>query len=302
MLIPNYWVLVQGGDDFTIYVNGTAGNDANNGLTVGTAKQTIQSAVDSLPECLFCNVTIDVADGVYREEVKVFGIFVEPGKKLTFLGDESWTPSSSGDPSVRITGNDNDTTATKVRDYAFMAQQCSNVIINGFLFDNANYTGVDLRQGSISVYNSKSAYNTSYGFTVDSNCRVTFNGCKAEYNDKNGFHVNNNCAVNFKDCAATNNGRSGIVLNQLVNAVFSGSGKFSNNGYTSGPSGSTHNGLTVNNNSRASFGTYTGEIKDNAQYGIQIRYDSFTQDHTKNTITGNLSGITLINNGGHTYF
>ena len=82
---PQLLGLSTGKTDFTIYVDGATGNDSNNGLTPANAKQTIQSAVDSLPERLSCNVTIDIADGVYREEVKVFGLFVEPGKQLIFL-------------------------------------------------------------------------------------------------------------------------------------------------------------------------------------------------------------------------
>jgi hypothetical protein len=299
---PELMGLRTGTRDFTIYVNGTTGNDDNNGLTTDTAKLTIQGAVDVLPERLRCNVTIDIANGVYREEVKVFGIFVEPGKTLTFLGDESWTPSSPGDPAVRITGNDNDTTATKVRANAFWAQQCSNITLKGILFDYTSGRGLYLREGSYTVYNCKSTHNTT-GFAVTFNANAAFVDCVAYANDENGFDSWRNTTVGLTNCVARDNGWSGVVLNILASGQFADTGDFSNNGYTSGPSGSTHNGITVNNNSRASFvGSYSGQIHDNAEYGIQIRYDSFTEDHTKNSFSGNGLGDLLVNNGGHTYF
>ncbi len=299
---PTLMGIRTGTEDFTIYVNGTTGNDENNGLTTDTAKLTIQAAADVLPERLRCNVTIDIADGIYWEEVKVFGIFVEPGKTLSFLGDESWTPSSPGDPAVRITGNDKDTTATKVRANAFWAQQCSNITLKGILFDYTSGRGVYLREGSYTVYNSKAAHNNT-GFALTYNASAAFIDCVAYQNDQNGFDSWRNTTVGLTNCVALDNGWSGVVLNILASGQFAGTGDFSNNGHTPGPSGSTHNGITVNNNSRASFvGSYSGDIHNNAEYGIQIRYDSFTEDHTKNTFSGNGSGILLVNNGGHTYF
>ena len=99
--------LRSGTEDFTIYVNGTTGNDENNGLTTDTAKKTIQAAVDVLPERINSNVTISVAAGIYQEEVLVEGITVKTGKKLYMKGDETWTPTGGGEPNVRITGTDN---------------------------------------------------------------------------------------------------------------------------------------------------------------------------------------------------
>lgn len=299
---PTLMGIRTGTEDFTIYVNGTIGNDDNNGLTTDTAKRTIQAAVDVLPERLRCNVTIDIADGIYREEVKVFGISVEPEKSLTFLGDEGWSPSSPGDPSVRITGNDNETTATKVRTHGFYAQKCANIGLEGILFDNGSFAGVRVTDGSYTVRNCKAGQNT-HGFAAHHNATANFHNCIAEQNDENGFNIWYNTAAGFNNCVAQNNGWSGVVLNILVSGTFVDTGVFSNNGYTAGPSGSTHNGITVNNNSRATFAdSYSGQIHDNAEYGIQIRYDAFTEDHTKNSFSGNGLGDLLVNNGGHTYF
>ncbi len=51
----------------TFYVNSTTGNDANNGLTSGTAFQTIQGAINTISNKYLSvtGVTINVADGTY---------------------------------------------------------------------------------------------------------------------------------------------------------------------------------------------------------------------------------------------
>lgn len=61
--------------------------------------------------------------------------------------------------------------------------------------------------------------------------------------------------------------------------------------------------MEVVHNSRAWFADgYSGQIKNNSQYGIEIRYDLYTEDHRKNSFSGNTLGNLLVDNGGHTYF
>ena len=156
---PTLMGISSGIQDFTIYVNDTTGNDENNGLTTDTAKRTIQAAADVLPERLHCNVTIDIADGIYREQVDVFGITVKAGKYLTFLGDESWTPASPGDPAVRITGTEDDTKQGIVRSVAFLARKCYAIKVKGFLFDYTSSTGAVFIDGHYTVENCKSTHN-----------------------------------------------------------------------------------------------------------------------------------------------
>jgi len=248
-----------------------------------------------LADRLHCNVTIDITNGVYREEVRVFGITVEPGKSLTFLGDESWAPSSPGDPAVRITGKDNDTTGTKVRGNGLYAQQCSNIIVKGILFDNAIYGGVALHEGYYRLYNCKSVHN-GHGFVASRNASAYFEGCLAGQNDTNGFHVNTHTHTWLRNCASNNNGLYGIAVNMVGSAHFYGTGEFSNN---------SKSGMMFIHNSRGWFSgfspAYTGEVRNNAEYGIEIRYDAYTEDHDRNIFSGN--GITnlRIDNGGHTY-
>lgn len=186
---PELMGIRTGTDDFTIYVNGAIGNDDSSGLKPSKPKKTIQAAVDVLPERLRCNVTVDIADGVYREGIKVFGITVEPEKALTFLGDESWEISSPGDPTVRITGKDSDTTDTIVREYGFWAENCSNIYVKGILFDYHNSSGTTLRQGRYNVHNCKSADNMNSGFASSTNGLVNFYDCIADNNTKCGYYI-----------------------------------------------------------------------------------------------------------------
>ena len=63
--------------DLTLYVS-TTGNDSNDGLSAGTAKRTIQAAVDSIPKNLGGHsVTIEIADGDYTDAgpVSLYGFF-----------------------------------------------------------------------------------------------------------------------------------------------------------------------------------------------------------------------------------
>lgn len=64
--------------DITYYVNTVTGNDANNGLTAGTAFKTVQKAIDTVPKVVNHTVHISIAAGTYAEDVKVAG-FVGSG-------------------------------------------------------------------------------------------------------------------------------------------------------------------------------------------------------------------------------
>ena len=289
--------MATGDDDFTIYVNGTTGNDENNGLSPSKAKKTIQAAVDVLPERLKCNVTIDIADGIYREALKVFAITVEYPKTLTFIGDESWTPSSPSDPSVRVTGNDDDISATKVREYVLHANNTSYVYFQGIQFDNGSKGAALITDGGLGFNNCKFCDSTQKGLYIANNSNSTLVDCLAINNDDYGICIYNNSYANIQDCIFRSNGKSGLHLYQHCSAYF--------------PDGTTsefdHNyrGISVHANSRVYFcPAYSGSIHDNTNYGIEILYDSHTLNHTKNTFSNNGGGAAddvNTNYGGNTY-
>ena len=64
------------------YVNGTTGNNGNDGLTTATPFKTIQYAIDKLPRIINHRVNIYVSTGNYLETVEIKGI-IGKGDNLT---------------------------------------------------------------------------------------------------------------------------------------------------------------------------------------------------------------------------
>jgi hypothetical protein len=67
---------VRGREVFTdgpleLYVDGTSGNDANDGLSPETAKASVQAAVDEIPAVLTADVTVHVEPGTYAERLRL---------------------------------------------------------------------------------------------------------------------------------------------------------------------------------------------------------------------------------------
>ena len=268
-------------NDFTIYVNGETGNDLNCGLSAGQAKKTIQGAVDILPKHLNCNVLIDIADGVYREQVTVNGINVLPGKLVQIVGDESWTPSSPGDPLVRVTGNDNETTATKQRNYCFYMEQSTNILLKGLLIDNAKDPGVYCASGFYRIHNCL-ARNNKYGFDITHNSYGDLNYCLAEHNSE-GFDVFRNTHADFVYCTSRENTHYGIQVNDHSSGRFSGTNNASNN---------TDAGIFVSDVANIECVTgYTLNVNSNTLYGLQLRFNSFSKFPNYSAVTGNGTNI-----------
>lgn len=92
-----------------IYYVGLGGNDAWNGLTWATRKLTLNGA-ENVP--VVAGDTVYVAPGVYREllTVDVSGV---AGSPITYIGDVSGENTDGVGGVVRITGSDNDQTATR---------------------------------------------------------------------------------------------------------------------------------------------------------------------------------------------
>jgi hypothetical protein len=263
--------------DYTIYVNGTTGNDENSGLSPTEAKQTIQAAVNALPSISDCNVTIDIADGVYREYVTIVNKHTNQDYEITLIGDESWTPASAGDPTVRVTGRDNDVSGGRVRDYGIFINKSTNIVIKGILFDYCDYVGLQMNFGGrYSVYNCKAA-NNYHGFR-SSHSATHLKDCLADSNDVNGIWITKGTHANIENCVAKNNSQNGVGISEIGSANFNGTGDFSNN----------YRGIAVSHAARAYFfDTYSGQINNNSAWGIEIRYNSYTYNHTRNSFSNN---------------
>jgi hypothetical protein len=312
--------------DYTIYVNGATGNDKHLGLTPEKPKKTIQSAIDTLPPLLKCNVTIDIADGVYREQVNIIGINAMPGKKLTLLGDDSWTTASVGDPAVRITGTDND-----AEDHVFPrsnvihAEQSSGFRIVGFFIDRALDARVSLASCSsweVSRCRLTNRNDHTYGFSLNacgtgtiSDCLINQNGVGISSNSSTfamtrvkvvqnyyGVYVNSTY-MEVTDALVNNNGYCGMIIARSSNAEFSRQCQFSNNGTaTSGC------GLEVTGNSAlvvhgAGYGPLAcqGEILNNTGYGLTVTTHAVVVGYNVLSISGNTKGNMYIRSGGSVY-
>lgn len=253
--------------DFTLYVNGSTGNDAQNGLTTNTAKRTIQAAVDTLPGRLQCNVTISIASGIYREEVLIAGIDIRPRKKLLLIGDSTWTPASPSEPSVRITGVDVDgPSGVRVRESAIRGIACSGVELHGLLCDETT-SGIYLRGGIFKIADCKLTRN--YCGLVGERTDVETYDVVSNGNSRAGYMLGMQSFITLTDCTGNNNGENGIDLNGYSIGRLLGTGQYNSNAFA---------GIHLNQLSQVLFGPiapyYTGQLLNNGQYSLSIVSDS----------------------------
>lgn len=291
---PELFGIVSGTEDFTIYVNGTAGDDENDGLTTDTAKKTIQAAVDALPSRIRANITVAIAAGVYREQVTVYGFVVEPGKTFLIQGDKTWTPSMGGSPNVRITGTDDDLTHTPSRLSGVYFQQCSGSLdIRGIRVDYCSASGFEVTHATAWLENCYSVYN-DIGLGIPRAGFAFATNFVAEHNVHWGIIANRNAFLDATDCVASYNGTYGVTIDENAGGNFHGTCDFSNNALS---------GMSLAHQAYAIFWDgYVGTINNNGDYGIDIRYNSYTENHTLNTFSGNTNGDVHTQWGGQTYF
>lgn len=265
--------------DFTIYVNGATGDDANNGLTPGKAKKTIQAAVDVLPERLFCNVTIKVADGIYREQVNVLGISVIDGKKLYITGDEVWTPTSVGDPTVRVTGTDDDITPVRSRSTGFSVVNCYGVEIKGFQINHTTKGGILTTDSNVTFRNCKVTDN-QFGFYFAANTRGNLYDSTASNNTMYGVFIVQSFINLFGKVIARNNAYGVGMQNQATGSFRCAAAEFQNN---------THTGVTAFHGSAAVFNSdHSGTVSGNGTYAFWIAYNSYMEGVNENTHSGTI--------------
>ena len=121
-------------DELTLYVNPDTGDDRYTGLAADRPKQTVQAAWDALPPLIRSNATIQLASGVYREEVHLSGKTAIGDATITILGD----PGNPG--TVRVTGADEGADTTPVREFGFHISNQRSIMIQGVLVDYTLYT------------------------------------------------------------------------------------------------------------------------------------------------------------------
>jgi hypothetical protein len=93
----------------TTYYVGSGGDNGNNGTTWALRKATLNGAED-IP--VAANDTVYVGPGTYRESLTV-DVSGAAGQPITYIGDYSGTNTDGVGGVVRITGSDNDQSATR---------------------------------------------------------------------------------------------------------------------------------------------------------------------------------------------
>jgi hypothetical protein len=120
---------IQGLREGHIYVNPVSGDDRNSGLTAGKSKKTIQAAWNALPSLIRVDMTIHLADGIYRETTTLNGKSTIGTSAILIVGD----PNSTSD--VRVTGAETANETLPVLDYGFIVENQKNVHFKGISFD-----------------------------------------------------------------------------------------------------------------------------------------------------------------------
>lgn len=293
-LIDLTLVKIQTGlTDYTIYVNGATGDDANNGLTTATAKKTITGAVNILPDKVRCDINIEVADGIYRETVKIHGISVEPGKFVKFLGDSDWNTSVTA-PTVQLTGLDGGSGSGPARESGFVAAQCSGIVLSGFGFEGFSAAAVDLDNGNYTVQNCKV---TSSGIGIQvADSSTTFSNVHAAHCRQDGLYATRQSTLMIYNSSSIHNQINGLQLNGNAIANLRGTGEFSYNGVS---------GYMVQHHSSIVFSlqapAYKGIVKGNGGAGMALRFQSYSENHTVNAFSNNAQPFTAVYGSMTTY-
>lgn len=133
---------IQTSDDIFIYVDPVNGDDRFTGLEADRPKKSIQSAWGAVPPMVGSPVTINLADGIYRECVLLTG--------KTMIG--SATISLVGNPTnpvaCRITGANEGAETTPVREPGIHIIQQNRLYIRGVLVDYFNGIGMLIEERS----------------------------------------------------------------------------------------------------------------------------------------------------------
>jgi hypothetical protein len=126
----------------TYYVDGTSGNNGNAGTSVGSAKATWNGAED-IP--LVPGDTVHVRSGTYRELLTV-DVSGTSGNPITYIGDYDGSVFGGVGGVVRVTGSDNDQTATRTNCIAATSKNYRT--FRGFTFDTCSSTVVNIASGT----------------------------------------------------------------------------------------------------------------------------------------------------------
>jgi len=258
-----------GSDDFTIFVNHDIGDDSNSGLKATEAKKTIQAAIEIIPSRVRSNVTVDIADGTYEEEVMLYGINVRPGKRVTLKGDETFSSVSLNLPKVKINAKP---TSNSAFANCLIAEQCTNIYIEGIAFTNAREAGALFENGKYTVSNCVAEANGKEGFWFDGSAKGQLNFVTARNNGSHGIAFTSQSRGFADSPVAKNNGRNGIFLVDSSTLSMYTTCQLNSN---------TENGIHIIGNSQVGVpNDFSGQIRFNKGYGMAAIWNSYFHNVT----------------------
>jgi len=257
----------------TYYV-GIGGNDANAGTSWALRKLTLNGAED-IP--VAANDTVYVGPGTYRHLLTV-DVSGSSGNPITYIGDTTGEHTDGVGGIVRVTGSDNDTTATRAS--AVTATSKDYRTFRGFTFDMStgilfslvtacsNWIIEDCYFGGIGA--TQSVLSFSGTGTTNTVRRCVFMGARLNAilfvhasNVDNAAHVVENCLfIGMNGGAALRSDRvGGITVNHCTSV---GAGQFIRIGVAL----TAAQTITVNNcivayNGTGFIATASGEITEN---------------------------------------
>jgi len=167
-----------------IYVDPLLGDDRFPGHRPSHPKRTIQAAWNSLPALINKNVTIYLADGVYREEIYLKAKTVIEDSTISIIGN------AANPDAVRITGADASADTTPVRDRGVQIVSQTNLFIQGILVDYCKLFGMTI---------------TNYSSVIMKDCKFLHNGSGLDvriYSILDAYRVESGYATNWTPAAA----------------------------------------------------------------------------------------------------
>lgn len=199
----------------TTYYVGPGGNNGNVGTSWAQRKLTLNGAED-IP--VAAGDTVYVGPGTCRELLTV-DVAGSAGNPITYIGDYTGANTDGVGGEVRVTGSDNDQTATRA--------QCVNApnarsyrTFRGFVFDTVTGSAINIQASSQNWIIEDCVFPPNN----QTNAQIALTGTGTGHTLRRCLFYNRGAAINFTHSATVDN------TGQLVeNCIFVGSG--SANGY-----------------------------------------------------------------------
>jgi hypothetical protein len=269
-----------------LYVDPNTGLDTNSGLSVAQSKRTINGALASLPPLLRHPVTIQLANGVYRESsdygasVTIEGLWLGKASSLTIRGN------SSNPEAVRVTGSDAGADTTPVRVHGFYIKGMRNVTIRDLLVDYNGSTGMQIVHGSmVTVLNVVLRHNTHHGLVSNFQSHVNAHNLQVYHSGSAGFYAHAQSSAFCTQCTLGADGQpNGYGAYAAWSSFLSLDSCSIRRNAIQGVEVTYNSAVHIHNNSGAG-----STVSQNAVHGLNVL----------NTSVGIISSSTISSNGVH---